>query len=344
MNILLTNSNSYKAVVIAKFLKKHYDSVKIFGISKKKSLNIYSKYFDSVFVGSPKEDVVKQHNIDLIIPIDSKTISDWLNVKHELNHTLDYVSDNHIFELLNNKESFTSLCSELNIAIPGTYTKNQINLLEDHRIYVFKPVKSAASKGVKYFKQLDELRQYCRLFHGEFIIQEYFKGCGGGISFFAVNGKIFNHYIHTRIAEYPVSGGSSTIRGRFEAVFEQEIIQAAQKLIAYVQWSGFCMLEFKYNEERFVFIEANPRIWGSIYQGLASGNNYFEQLLGKSAKKLLFDPNVITYQSPLVFLSLLGYFFKGNFKKFISIFGLFKAKADISFFDDPKGYLGQFFV
>jgi predicted ATP-grasp superfamily ATP-dependent carboligase len=345
MKILLTNANSYKAVVIAKFIKEKYNNIKVLGMTKNSLGRIFcSKYFDEVFINHKIEGLINKNNINLIIPIDSKTIGDWLKLRPKLQHTLDYYSDYSVFEKLNNKSSFAVICNKLNIPIPRSFSSKDIRLLENNKTYVFKPTSSSSSKGVRYFKNLDVLKEHCKNYEGDFVIQEYFKGDGGGISFFAINGKIHNYYLHKRITEYPVSGGSSTMRGPFDSVLKDEIVRAAESLISHVGWSGFCMLEFKYSKKEFVFIEANPRIWGSVYQGLANGNNYFEQLLGLPDNPLTTVRTQITYQSPLVFVSLLGYFLKGDLKSFANFSNIFKAEPDINLFSDPKGYIGQFLV
>ncbi len=114
----------------------------------------------------------------------------------------------------------------------------------------------------------------------------------------------------------------------------------AKRIIAATNWSGFCMLELKYNENSYVFIETNPRIWGSIGQGLSCGRNYFRGLLG-DIDNLAADDKIITYQSPLYLLS----FFGNLFRHTVSISEVLKYRKqgipDVSIFD-PFAYIGQF--
>jgi predicted ATP-grasp superfamily ATP-dependent carboligase len=355
MNIIVTNANSYKAVVVTTFIKQHYENIKIIGLVKKYGGKIFhSRFYDEVICPSSQmtessflseiKEIIQQKKIDIIIPVDSKEIGAWLKLKPELPKVLDYYSSYKTFDKLNDKLLFSKLCKKLNIPIPNTYYPDEIDSIPKEVEYVFKPTKLASSKGVKYFKDLGELKNYCKFYHSkDFVIQEYYRGKGGGISFFAKDGKIKDFYLHRRILEYPISGGSSTMRGEMDSDFKDQIIKDSRKLVESLNWSGFCMLELKYNEKGYVFIEANPRIWGSVKQGLINGTNYFDDLFGKIKGEKSFEEKY-TYQSPLVFLSVLGYLFKGNFQKASKVFSLLNSEADVKLFKDPKGYIGQFFV
>ena len=48
-----------------------------------------------------------------------------------------------------------------------------------------------------------------------------------------------------------------------------------EKLLKEVPWSGFAMFEFKRTASgELFFIECNPRVWGSIGDGLYRNKNY----------------------------------------------------------------------
>lgn len=343
MNILLTNANSYKAVVVARFIKMHYPAVKVYGlVNKKIGLIFHSKIFDKVILKTNIHQILESEKIDQLIPVDSKEIGSWLKLKPELNKTLDYYSDFEEFEKLNDKLKFSKICEELRIPTPKSYFPQEVGKLSKGN-YVFKPTQSSSSKGVKYFNDVEILKDYCKTYNSDFLVQEYFRGNGGGISFFSKNGEIGDYYLHKRLTEYPVSGGSSTMRAKFDSKLESQILEDARKLMKHINWSGFCMLEFKFNNNEYTFIEANPRIWGSINQGLVNGSNYFKEILGNPQVQIE-KSNKITYQSPLVFASLLGYLLKGDLKNFSNIFRIIRSIPDINLFNDPKGYIGQFFV
>jgi predicted ATP-grasp superfamily ATP-dependent carboligase len=114
----------------------------------------------------------------------------------------------------------------------------------------------------------------------------------------------------------------------------------AERIFKEVPWSGFAMIEFKYTpDNRLVFIEVNPRIWGSVNQGLQCGINYFEPIFGPG--KLNYQKrDVYTYLNPQIYASLIQYLIKFNCKPLTTFLSRRKKNnGDLSLKDDPKGYL-----
>ena len=202
--------------------------------------------------------------------------------------------------------------------------------------FVVKPVNLSSSKGVRYVLSEFE-KKYLIIKNEDLILQEYINGVGCGYSFFSRDGKIICGSGHLRLAEYPVTGGSSVYRQTF---FLEQMKSIVTKIVGSINYSGFAMFEFKLQADGQLFLlEVNPRIWGSINQGLTNGVNYFESILG-SASKPIKRKNLNTYLSPLLYISFFEYIIKGNFKpmlKFITNF--YRNKPDISPIKDPLGYL-----
>ena len=103
------------------------------------------------------------------------------------------------------------------------------------------------------------------------------------------------------------------------------------------------MFEFKLTSDgKIVLIEINPRIWGSINQGLQNGVNYFEDILGKPTQKNQNDKKVNTYLSPVIYLSLFQYLIRFKFKPISYFFhNIRKNRPDVGLFDDPLGYISM---
>ena len=92
-------------------------------------------------------------------------------------------------------------------------------------------------------------------------------------------------------------------------------------------------------EKAIDFIEVNPRIWGSVNQGLQNGINYFEPILGK-VRLPINNIEKKTFLSPYIYRILIKYLFNGQFKPLITFIENIKCnRADVSFFNDPKGWL-----
>jgi hypothetical protein len=124
-----------------------------------------------------------------------------------------------------------------------------------------------------------------------------------------------------------------------------EMHAIAKKICESTSWTGFAMFEFKLTDKNEIYlIEINPRIWGSINQSIQMGVNFPYYLLfpEKIPENPVLKNEVITYLSPLSYISLFQYCLKLNFKplkKFLR--NLNVVKADVSLFSDFRGYLSM---
>ena len=352
-SILITDISSYKAIVVLRHIKRSYPNIKTIGCDHRIfTRNFHSKFID-VFVlleNSPAngikyikeiKKIVEYHNCSLLVPINSSETRLMLENKHLLNDVIDYFGKYSHFNLLDNKQLFHKLLVKLNLPHPKTYDS-----LNNNIPLVLKPAVSSASKGVKYITNKTELKKINNLFDkNKYIVQEYINGEGFGFSGFFVEGKIIIEHAHLRVAEYPHTGGSSVIREKYSYKDLYKVRKMVEKLLKEVPWSGFAMFEFKRtaNGELF-FIECNPRIWGSIGDGLHRNKNYFETLLGPSKKTSSSVPKKRTELFPLSYITLLNYLISGKINLVFNIIkNLNKSKFDVGPFSDISGFLSVVF-
>ena len=340
MRILLGDISSYKAIVVAKFLKENYENIEIYSFdSHKFTNNIRSKYSDKHIIIDPVDiegyaNFITKNQIDYFIPVINENIKTILQNRVNFGNCLDYLGDFEIFEKLNNKKLLMSLAKELKIKIPKTYK----NINDAKYPCVIKPTNLSSAKGVNYINNQVSLDKAKNKYYNQenIFAQEYIKGIGVGFSVYANNGEILSGYGHKRLAEYPITGGSSVYRCSYH---DNRMLEIAEKLLEEWTWTGFAMFEFKLtpNNELYL-IEVNPRIWGSINQGLQNGVNYFESMFGKIMKQN--TTKVKTYLSPFFYYALLKYLFKLDFKHLYDfIKNRHYNKPDVNAWDDPKGYL-----
>jgi len=335
MNVLISNISSFKAIIICKFLKENYANVNIYSFDTRPFTRYFrTKYSDRHYIVERSAylesvlDILRKDNIDLFIPIHSSEMDIVLQNKDKAEKPLAYWGTYESFCLLNDKNRLYNLASELNINVPKRYSNV--------------PIRQSSAKGIKYFfdqVKLDKAKSEFSV-RKDIIIQEYIQGEGIGYSVFAKRGKIIAGFGHKRLAEYPISGGSGVYRENYE---NQAIRVIAEKILIATKWSGFAMFEFKLTPDNEIYlIEVNPRIWGSINQGLQNGINYFEGLLGKPDVIINVDkPVVKTYVSPLIYLALLKYLLKFNFKPFLTFIGnALHNRADVNIFSDFTGWFG----
>lgn len=343
MNILLSDFNSYKSIVLAKSLKKFYKEINVFALVEKKKA-YSSKYFTGTIILEDLHDIAKlnsilnQYNINYFVPVKGEYLSFLLKNKNKFEKVLDYWGAFDSFDLLNDKLRLHNLALKTGILVPHSFSSVEKLKLP----CVMKPISLSAARSVRYIRTNTDLEKAKEVYSGkEYILQEYIEGTGVGYSVFCRDGKIIVGYGHKRLAEYPISGGSSVYRTCYE---DTRMHDVAELIIKETNWSGFAMFEFKLTKDNRLFlIEVNPRIWGSINQGLQYGLNYFEPLLGsRSHKEIHHDIN--TYLSPLIYSSLIKYMLKLNFNPLVKFFKYIrKNKADISMIDDPAGWLSMVF-
>ncbi|MGE5425222.1 MAG: ATP-grasp domain-containing protein [Syntrophothermus sp.] len=343
--ILIGEISSYKAIVICHFLKRVYPGVTILSYDYHSGTKIFRTRYSDQHVVIPfvnnlqyADDLsrlVKDHHIDVFLPVHSDYIQEILEQKEKFGNSLSYLGDFGQYLQLHNKNNLYRLATSLNISVPVQYTS-----LDDAVIpFVCKPDNKSSAKGVFYVHdEQDRISVKSRNPDlTNYLFQEYITGKGCGYSVYAENGIIRIAHGHLRLAEYPVTGGSSVYRQNY---FHRDMADTAKKILEKVPWTGFAMFEFKLTPDgRLVLIEVNPRIWGSINQGLKNNINFFEQIIA-GKKKAIHPKNYNTYLSPQVLLSFLGYLKKGNLHPLMDFCRNFlRNRKDIGLFTDPLGWL-----
>lgn len=338
MNILLGDISSYKAITVAKYICEYYPEIKIYSFDSRS----FTKYFHTKYVQKNiiiEEDnltaymlIIKKLDIDFFIPVINSSLSQFWKNKSDFKGALNYLGRFDTYSILNDKANLHKLAYSLKILVPNRY-----DTIEEAKVpFVIKPTNLSSAKGVLYVNHKNEIpKDY---FFEKIIIQDFITGIGVGYSFYCKNGEIANGFGHKRLAEYPISGGSSTYRESYE---DPRMYKIADKIVKHLKYTGFAMFEFKLtNSNELYLLEVNPRIWGSINLGLVNGVNYFKKIIGDSKIKPKKRKKMIkSYVSPLIYVSLLQYLLKFKIKP-IGIFvkNIFNSKPDVSLLDDPMGF------
>ncbi len=95
-------------------------------------------------------------------------------------------------------------------------------------------------------------------------------------------------FVHRRLREYPVSGGSSTLR---EAIQDEPLVLRCARFLAELGFAGVAMLEWKRDlrDGELKVLECNPRFWGSLHQAVVAGVS-FPALLARLARGERVEP------------------------------------------------------
>jgi predicted ATP-grasp superfamily ATP-dependent carboligase len=352
--VLVTDASSYKAIAFCKALA----DVPFLDVFTADSRNltrvVRTKYSGKHFVYSScsthpirfindLRSMVTHEKIDVLVPVHSSEMRLCLEHKADFGTALDCFGDYESFQQLDNKYKLARRASDLGIRFPKTFSFH--GEVSDFPV-IMKPSISSAAKGVRLVRnkrELDCLRSRIGEERGQhYLLQRYIRGTGVGFSVFCSHGVIRAACGHKRLAEFPVNGGSSTVRSTF---FHPDMKVIAEKLIRDADWTGLAMFEFKLADNNDLWlIEVNPRVWGSINQAIQTGVNFPSLLIGSGdSSDRPRDVEVITYFSPLHFVSFALYILRQwNFSPVLDFYGSRMRKVpDVSIVHDVGGYLSM---
>ncbi len=254
--------------------------------------------------------ILKSEKYDLVIPCSDPTT---LPLQH---HRADfevlskiYLLSDVVFEVAVDKAKLYELAATLDISIPGNETfssEKQIDGLVDRLglPMILKPISSFKMANLRrknHVRRADseaELRHLVQqmLRSGEVQAQSYFTGKGVGVEILASEGEILLSFQHERVHE-PIGGGGSSYRK--SVPLTSELLNATEKLMKALRYTGVAMVEFMVNDKTgaWILVEINGRFWGSLPLALASGVDFpyaLYQLLVE--KKKTYNKN---YRHPI---------------------------------------------
>ena len=201
---------------------------------------------------------------------------------------------------LHSKDRFYTLAQQLGVPIPKTYSVSCEEEIEeiagalDYPV-IIKPRRAHGSFGLSYVYSPGELSKvYEQLTHrlgfGEEetpIIQEYVPGTKYSVCMLYNRGELRAKCTFKFLREFPIEGGTAVLR---VSVRNDRMEQIAQQVLEHLRWHGIAEAEFTFTQDRGpVLMEINPRFWGSLYQGVASGVD-FPYLLYRMAVDGDVDP------------------------------------------------------
>jgi len=201
---------------------------------------------------------------------------------------------------LHDKGRFAGLAEQLDLPVPRTFLVNRMEEVE--RIAgevsypaVVKPRRAHGAFGLRYVRVAEELRKtftelvdrYHYASHELPIVQEYVRGTKHSVCMLFNRGRLRALCTFRFLREYPVDGGTAVLR---ISTREERMERIARQTLEHLGWHGIAEAEFLLTPEgRPLLLEINPRFWGSLYQGVASGVD-FPYLLYRMALDGDVDP------------------------------------------------------
>jgi len=186
---------------------------------------------------------------------------------------------------LHDKGRFARLAGELDLPVPRTYMVDrleEIDRIAGEITYpaVVKPRRAHGAFGLRYVRDAEELRKvfgelvdrYHYASHELPIVQEFVGGSKHSVCMLFNRGRLRARCTFRFLREYPVEGGTAVLR---ISTREERMEMIARRVLEHLRWHGIAEAEFILTPERGpVLLEINPRFWGSLYQGVATGVDF----------------------------------------------------------------------
>lgn len=288
MRILITDANYKNSIAIQRELYRE-NVHEVFATDKEAVFFTKRLGYCKDYIVGDLEESIRQIKPEFIIPVGSEAVK----ICSEKYRELCLIPTKESLEIALNKDKMLILNSFRDVNYPEC---RLFSNLEELRLYsrdkscvVKSSNESLAKFDPIYVKsgsesEFNEIEKY--LSGGvKLLMQERVSGVGRGFFCIAKEGKIITYYMHERIREIPITGGSSTAA---KSIFCEEMFNISKQIIEYLKWSGPLMIEYKYDEpnQKYHLIELNPKFWGSLDLSYALGLNFGRTLIEAYSKNV----------------------------------------------------------
>ena len=248
----------------------------------------YPNEFIKVLIGQ-----IKKLKCEVLIPVYEETflISKYQNILSDYVNIV--VPEYDSLLSVHDKKKLYSIAKGLGIQVPMTVSvvdvKNNESIIDDLRFPVLlKPRQGGGAWGIVKISDPENLKQIIKhkqypdgLEEERFFVQEKIFGQVYCCAMLFNKGSYRAGHCYRQLRETPLSGGTATFR---ESVIHPQLIEKCKRLLGALQWHGVCHTDFIIEKTTGVpyLIDANPRLWGALFQGIISGVD-FPYLLYKIA-------------------------------------------------------------
>lgn len=229
----------------------------------------------------------------VLIPSNDHIVENIVKNRERLSpyYTMMGPSSNHLYDIID-KKRLLSVAKGCGTHIPLTYYKDDLADAENFRY----PVLIKGNLGLSFYKamhvkaiQVDSCRELRALIPSiqdkvnlsDVMIQELIPESAKDkvVSFtcFAVRGSIKAYWMGRKLREHPVKYGTGTFA---ESTYISVLLDEARPLVAALEYSGVCEIEYMYDERDDVYklIEINPRTWLWVGLAKACGVDYVKMI------------------------------------------------------------------
>ncbi len=217
--------------------------------------------------------VVKEHNVDIILPFVDGAIEIASRCRETIKDVFVPVSDFNASAIMFDKVSAAKAFKHAGLPIPTTYS-----VLTAQIPAIAKPRKGSASRGIKVFDSIEELMHLENI--SDYIIQEYIANreeytvdC-----YVSQKGEILCCVPRKRLE---VMGGEVT---RTQTCKIAELEERSRQVIEAFQLRGPVTVQFLHDltTDRFLLMEVNPRLGGGVICSIYAGAPFTDYILSEA--------------------------------------------------------------
>jgi len=236
---------------------------------------------------------VRRLKAQVLIPVFEETflLSKYRDIVSD--HVAMAIPDYDQVLTAHNKDRWMPLARSLGVPVPRTFS---IKTLRDngfdrsslHFPLLIKPYQGGGAWGISHIETLAELNAllsydaYLDRPWERFCVQEKIRGPVHCVAMLFNHGHRRGHVVYQQLRDLPFTGGQATLRVSIDSP-----VAAGHfgRLLENLSWHGICQADFIVEEGTGTpyLIDINPRFWGSLIQGIASGVD-FPYLLYKIAR------------------------------------------------------------
>lgn len=144
---------------------------------------------------------------------------------------------------------------------------------------VLKAERGRGGDGTRIVRSADDARHTARRAlrdHGHVIAQEYVAGPTFLVGGLFREGVALRLYVGEKLRQQPEETGPAA---QIRSVDEVRLTESAEAVFRALRWTGLASMDFiRGASSRFLFLELNPRPWGSIAAAAEAGVELFEPL------------------------------------------------------------------
>lgn len=217
--------------------------------------------------------VVKEYEIDIILPFVSGAVEVASKVKLHLPDVFIPVSDFEVSRTMFDKLSAAKAFEKAGIPIPRTYTAINAKMPA-----IAKPRKGSSSRGIKIFHTLDELMQLENF--SEYLVQEYIQNNDEYTvdCYVSQEGEILTVVPRCRLE---IMGGEVT---RTITCRNAKLDALSRTVIRTFNLRGPVTLQFLHDldKDRYLLMEVNPRLGGGVVCSIYAGAPITDYIIDES--------------------------------------------------------------